>query len=121
MAYMRKTLRLGELLVKKGIITEEQLTQALEEQKAKGIKLGEAITSLGFVKQEVIDDLLCEQLGIELVNLRKLDIDEHVLNLVDESVIRKYSILPFAVDEKQANVLKVAMENPMDIMAIDDI
>lgn len=121
MAYTRKTLRLGDLLVSKGLITEEQLDKALEEQKSRGIKIGEAITSLGFVKQETIDDLLCEQLGIELVNLRKIEIEDTVLNLVDENVIRKHMALPFAVDERQANVLKVAMENPMDIMAIDDL
>ncbi len=121
MAYTRKTLRLGDLLVSKNIITEEQLTEALHEQKNKGIKLGEAIIALGYTTQDQINDILCEQLDIEYVDLRKEDIDDTAVHLVGENIVRKYNALPYAIDSRQANVLKVAMDNPMDIMAIDDI
>lgn len=121
MAYTRKSLRIGDILVNKGLITNEQLEIALAEQKNKHIKIGEAIISLGFVTQATINDILCEQLDIEYVDLRKEDIDEHAIHLVSEQVVRKYLALPFGIDHKQANILKVAMENPMDIMAIDDI
>lgn len=121
MAYNRKRLRLGELLLENNLITEEQLNIALEEQKAKGIKLGEAIIGLGYVTQDGINDLLCQQLNIDFVDLRKIEIDDSIARMVGEKVVRKYMLLPFALDDRQANVIKVAMEDPMNIMAIDDI
>lgn len=121
MAYNRKRLRLGELLLENNLITEEQLNIALEEQKAKGIKLGEAIIGLGYVTQDAINDLLCQQLNIDFVDLRKIEIDDSIVRMVGEKVVRKYMLLPFALDDRQANVIKVAMEDPMNIMAIDDI
>ena len=121
MAYNRKRLRLGELLLENNLITEEQLNIALEEQKAKGIKLGEAIIGLGYVTQDAINDLLCQQLNIVFVDLRKIEIDDSIARMVGEKVVRKYMLLPFALDDRQANVIKVAMEDPMNIMAIDDI
>lgn len=121
MAYNRKRLRLGELLLENNLITEEPLNIALEEQKAKGIKLGEAIIGLGYVTQDAINDLLCQQLNIDFVDLRKIEIDDSIARMVGEKVVRKYMLLPFALDDRQANVIKVAMEDPMNIMAIDDI
>ena len=121
MAYNRKRLRLGELLLENNLITEEQLNIALEEQKAKGFKLGEAIIGLGYVTQDAINDLLCQQLNIDFVDLRKIEIDDSIARMVGEKVVRKYMLLPFALDDRQANVIKVAMEDPMNIMAIDDI
>lgn len=121
MAYNRKRLRLGELLLENNLITEEQLNIALEEQKAKGVKLGEAIIGLGYVTQDAINDLLCQQLNIDFVDLRKIEIDDSIARMVGEKVVRKYMLLPFALDDRQANVIKVAMEDPMNIMAIDDI
>ena len=117
MAYNRKRLRLGELLLENNLITEEQLNIALEEQKAKGIKLGEAIIGLGYVTQDAINDLLCQQLNIDFVDLRKIEIDDSIARMVGEKVVRKYMLLPFALDDRQANVIKVAMEDPMNIMA----
>lgn len=121
MAYQRKSLRLGDALVKSGRITEQQLEEALEVQKDKKLKIGEALISLGFVTQDTINDLLCEQLGIEYVDLRKYEIDNDIVGLIKENVARKYLAIPFAKDSKQPNLLKVAMDNPADIMAIDDI
>ncbi len=121
MAYTRKSLRIGDLLLSKGIITEEQLSNALTEQKNENIKIGEALISLGYVSQDTLNDVLCQQLDIEYVDLRKTEIDETAVHMVGEAVVRKYLALPFSIDKKQANVLNVAMENPMDIMAIDDI
>ncbi|MDD6340110.1 MAG: ATPase, T2SS/T4P/T4SS family [Butyrivibrio sp.] len=121
MAYIRKMLRLGDVLIQEGKITPEQLEQALAKQKEENIKLGEAIIMMGFTSQDEINDALCKQLDIEFVNLRKIEIDENALHLINEEIIRRYSAFPFGVDGKQANVLKVAMNNPMDIMAVDDI
>ena len=121
MAYTRKSLRLGDVFVQNGKITKEQLERALAEQKTKKIKIGEALVSLGYVTQDEINDELCKQLDIEYVNLRKINIDDVALHMVSEDIIRKYMVFPFALDSKQANVLKLAMENPLDIMALDDV
>lgn len=121
MAYTRKRLRIGDLLLESNVITEEQLAAALEEQKTKGIKIGEALVSLKFVTQDTINDLLCQQLNIDFVDLRKIEIDDSVARMVGEKVVRKYMVVPFALDDRQANVIKVAMEDPMNIMAVDDI
>ncbi len=121
MAYRRKSLRIGDIFLKNGKINQEQLERALTEQKTKKIKIGEALVSLGFVTQDEINNELCKQLDIEYVDLRKINIDETALHMVNEDIIRKYVVLPFALDSKQVNVLKVAMDNPMDIMAIDDV
>ena len=121
MAYQRKKLRIGELLVANGIITDDQLFDALDEQKATKGKLGETIVKMGFISQEQLNDILCEQLEIQFVNLKKIELDQSALSLVPEATVRKYCLLPFGFDIAAGNVINVAMENPMDIIAMDDI
>lgn len=121
MAYQRRKLRIGELLVTKGIITDDQLFEALDEQKSTKGKLGETIVRMGFVSQEQLNDLLCEQLEIQFVNLKKIELDDNAVSLVPEATVRKYCLLPFGFDIAAGNVINVAMENPMDIIAMDDI
>ena len=67
----RKKVRLGDLLVQKGIITEEQLSEALKQQKEKKLMLGEMIVSMGFASQSQINDVLCEHLNIDFVDMRE--------------------------------------------------
>ena len=121
MAFIRKRLRVGDALLYMGKITEEQLEEALNTQKERGIKIGEALVSLGYIKLDELNELLCEQLNIEFVNLQGIEIDENVLHMISEEVIRKYEAIPFGVDENAINVLKIATNDPMNIMAIDDI
>ena len=118
MAYQRRKLRIGDLLVSEGLLTFEQLDVALDEQKRSGSKLGETVVRLGYVTQEQINQLLCEQLDIEFVNLRKAEINDASVRLIPEATARKYLLLPF---NNEGNTLYVAMENPMDIIAMDDI
>ena len=114
-------IRLGDCLVQKGLITEEQLNTALQEQKTKGMKLGETIVELGYVEENDIIDILCDQLGIEYVDLRKIKIDEEIGKMLNEEFIRKNCLIPIGYDQLVPNVLRVAMADPMDIVAIDDI
>ena len=95
MAYQRRKLRIGDLLVSEGLLTFEQLDTALDEQKRSGSKLGETVVRLGFVTQDQINQLLCEQLDIEFVNLRKVEINDAAVKLVPEATARKYLLLPF--------------------------
>lgn len=114
-------IRLGDCLVQKGLITEEQLDTALQEQKNKGMKLGETLVELGYVSEDDIIDVLCDQLGIEYIDLRKIKIDEQVGKMLNEEFMRKNSLIPIGYDQLVPNVLRVAMADPMDIVAIDDI
>ena len=117
----RKKVRLGDLLVQKGIITEEQLSEALKQQKEKKLMLGEMIVSMGFASQSQINDVLCEHLNIDFVDMREEEPDPLVLSLLDESIMRKYTLVPLRHDNNNAGALQVAMADPMNILAMDDI
>lgn len=122
MAGFRTRIRLGDVLVQKGIITDEQLTQALEEQKRVGGMLGEVMVTLGIVSENILVDTLCEQLGIEYLDLRKVDnIPDDIIALIPEDLIRKYVIMPVKMSSTQMNTLVVAMADPMNIFAVDDL
>lgn len=114
-------IRLGDCLMQKGMITEEQLQQALTTQKENGTKLGETIVDLGFISESEMIDILTEQLGIEYVDLRKMKIPEDIGKMLNESFLRKKCLIPIGYDQLLPNVLRVAMADPMDIIAIDDI
>lgn len=117
----RKKVRLGDLLVQKGIITEEQLSEALKQQKEKKLMLGEMIVSMGFASQSQINDVLCEHLNIDFVDMIEEEPDPQVLSLLDESIMRKYTLVPLRHDNNNAGALQVAMADPMNILAMDDI
>lgn len=121
MAYTRKKLRLGDILIQKSLINQEQLEEALKEQKVRGTLLGDTLVELGYISQDDINDVLCDQLDIEYVDLRKADIDAAAVKLVSEDILRKYNLLPIKIDKNQANLLIVAMSDPMNIVAMDDI
>ena len=114
-------IRLGDCLVQKGMITEEQLSEALVKQKENGTKLGETIVEMGYVSENDMIDVLVEQLGIEYVDVRKIKVDENAARLLKEDFMRKNGLIPIAFDELLPNVIRVAMADPMDIIAIDDI
>ena len=107
-------IRLGDCLVQKGMITEEQLSEALVKQKENGAKLGETIVELGYVSENDMIDVLVEQLGIEYVDVRKIKVDENAARLLKEDFMRKNSLIPIAFDELLPNVIRVAMADPMD-------
>ncbi|MBQ3583703.1 MAG: Flp pilus assembly complex ATPase component TadA, partial [Lachnospiraceae bacterium] len=114
-------IRLGDCLMQKGMITEEQLSQALIKQKETGAKLGETIVDMGLVSENEMIDVLVEQLGIEYVDVRKIKIDESAARLLKEDFLRKNTLIPIGYDPLLPNVLRVAMSDPMDIIVIDDI
>lgn len=117
----RKKIRLGDILMQKGIIDQNQLNTALTEQKKNGIMLGEMLVRLGYLSQEQLNEVLCEYLHIEFVDLRLFEPAERVISLLDEHLMRKYVLVPMDYDTDNAGVLKVAMADPMNILAMDDI
>ena len=115
--------KLGDLLSDAGVITEEQLNSALNEQKnLKGRKLGETLVDLGYTDEIEIATALKQQLQIDLVMLSGIRISDDVLNLItDQTILRKYILIPFEFQNNNPNVLRVAMSDPMDIVAMDDL
>ena len=116
---MQKTnLRLGELLLYAGKISQEQLNEAIEVQKVNKMKLGEIIVSKGWLNPEEIVEALEQQLGFPEVDLGKYEINSNVATLIPESIVKKYKLI--AIDKKD-NKLVVAMSDPLNFFAIDDI
>ena len=117
----RKKIRIGDLLVEAGAITAEQLQEALAKQKEEGGMLGNIIMDMGFISRELLITVLTTQMGIDYCEIRTVQIDEAVLNLVPKELVQKYKAMPIGFSEDNANVLQVAMADPMDLMAVDDI
>ncbi|MCM1157075.1 MAG: Flp pilus assembly complex ATPase component TadA [Bacteroidales bacterium] len=117
----RKKIRMGDLLVAAGAITDEELQQALTIQKEKGQKLGQTLLEEGFISRELLIATLTQQLGVEYIELRGCKLDDDVLKLIPEDVVMKYKVIPLGYDENNPNVLRVAMADPMDIIAVDDL
>lgn len=121
MALFGRRIRIGDLLLQQGSITKEQLAMALEEQKVRKAKLGETLLALGYIKQEEFAKVLSEQLGIDSVDLRLTALEEVAINIVSEELMKKYELIPFGIDKDNANILKVAMADPMNLTAMDDV
>ena len=116
----RKKLRLGDVLVNSGVITEGDLEKGLSRQKGTGRKLGEVLVDEGLVTEENIAKALSSQLRYDMIELQNVEIDEEVLKLVPANVLKKYKVLPFELSQ-DTMMLRVAMADPMDMAALDDI
>lgn len=117
----RKKIRIGDLLVAAGAITEEQLQEALTIQKEKGQKLGQTLLEEGFISKELFIAVLTQQMGVEYIDLKGCKLDDEILSIIPEDIVMKYNVVPLGYDENNPNVLRVAMSDPMDIIAVDDI
>jgi type IV pilus assembly protein PilB len=111
-------LKLGELLTKAQLISEAQLQHALDEQAQSGGRLGEHLIRLGFVGEDDILDCLSQQYGVPSINLRHFDIEETIIRLIPADVARKYQFIPVS---KTGATLTVAMSDPTNVFAMDDI
>ena len=110
--------RLGELLVKNNLISKEQLTQALSQQDTSGGRLGANLVKLGFISEDEITAFLSRQYGVPSINLAQFEVDGNVTKLIDADMAQKYQVLPI---NRAGGVLTVAMADPSNIFAIDDI
>lgn len=114
----RNRKRLGDLLLEGGLISKEQLDEALEIQKKTGEKLGQILLNHDYVTQQDIIKVLEFQLGIPHVELETYDIDPSACMFVSESLAKRYDLIPIQIDN---GVLIVAMSDPLNVFAIDDI
>ena len=114
-------MRLGDLLIRQNVLTEDELKKALELQKGSGKKIGEVLVDNGFITEDMIVRALQMQLGLKVVQLTGVTIPKEVRNLVSVDLLKKYTCIPFELDPYNANILHLAMADPMDMAAIDDI
>ena len=121
MDFKRRKIRLGDLLVETGAITQEQLEHAWQKQKKTNLKLGETLVDEGIITEDDIAKALSQQLNLEIVDLQNINIDKAVVGLVPVNLLKKYTMIPFAFNENNKNILRVAMENPLDTYAQEDI
>ncbi|WP_084667137.1 GspE/PulE family protein [Thermanaeromonas toyohensis] len=110
--------RLGDLLVEAGLLTPEQLEQALKEQKRTGERLGKVLARLGLVSEKDILEVLEFQLGIPKVVLADYRLDPEVVKLIPEGLARRHLAVPVRKDGKR---LLVAMADPLNLTALDDL
>jgi MSHA biogenesis protein MshE len=113
-----KKIRLGELLLAQKLITEEQLQQALAEQKRTGRKLGRVLTDLQFVREEQLYEALAQSLQIPFIDVRQLTLDPKVVRLLPETQARRFRAL---VLQSDARGLLVGMADPTDLVAYDEL
>ena len=121
MAGFRKRVRIGDALIEENLITQLQLEEALKAQKEKGTLLGETLVALGYIREDILVKVLQKHLEVEYIDLRKSEVDEKAVHLISEPVARKYKLIPVGFSEFDGNMLKVAMADPQDFYAIDDI
>ena len=110
--------RLGDLLVKAGLITSEQLVQALEHQKKSGGRLGSCLVTLGFVTDEDVTTFLSRQYGVPSINLSYFEVDPAMVKIVPEETARRYEVVPLS---RLGSALTIAMVDPTNVFAMDDI
>jgi MSHA biogenesis protein MshE len=111
-------LRLGELLVRQGVVTEAQLTVALEQQKKTGRKLGRVLVESGYVTEEGLSRALARQLNIPFVQLKFYDLKSDAVQLLAESQARRFRAL---VLETSGEKIQVGMADPTDLFAYDEL
>ncbi|MBQ8166022.1 MAG: Flp pilus assembly complex ATPase component TadA, partial [Lachnospiraceae bacterium] len=117
----RKKIRVGDLLVEAGAITDDELQEALAYQKEHGGRIGNVIMELGFISQDLLITVLTTQIGVDYIELKACRLEDSVLKLIPETLVNKYKVMPVEIDPNNPNVLKCAMIDPMDLNAIDDI
>ena len=110
--------RLGELLVKEGLLAAEQLQKAVAEQKKSGERLSMTLKRLGLVSEEQLLDFLSRKYGIPVINLSRVEVDSELLRLVRREIVQKYQVFPV---RKVGNTLTLALSDPTVVLAIDDV
>lgn len=116
---MDKSKQLGNILLTDGIITEEQLKIALEEQKKSGLTLLETLKKLKYINEETYANLLARQWGFPYIDLSTVEINKEIVHLISEEIARRYQAIPFG--RTRDDKIMVAIADPTDIVAIDYI
>ncbi|HEY6089330.1 MAG TPA: ATPase, T2SS/T4P/T4SS family [Gemmatimonadaceae bacterium] len=113
-----KSLRIGELLLREGLVTQEQLTKALHEQRNSGTRVGYNLVKLGYVKETDLTRMLARQHKMPAVDLTKFQVDPRIAKLIPGELALKHSVLPL---KRDGRTLTVAMSDPASMSVLDDI
>ncbi|MCA9408245.1 MAG: Flp pilus assembly complex ATPase component TadA [Candidatus Omnitrophica bacterium] len=113
-----KNVRIGDILLERGIINSDQLTECLQIQQTDDRKIGEILVDKGFVTDEEISQVLAEIYEIPYVNLTEIKIPNTVYEILPIEILRKYKVLPLELDNQ---ILKIATNNPLDVTAMQEI
>jgi len=112
------SVRLGEILVKENLITQEQLQKALDYQRQNGGKLGSCLSKLGFISDDDIMGVLSRQYGVPSINLKYYEIEATVIKLIPQDTAIRYQVIPLS---RVGSTLTIAMTDPTNVFAMDDI
>ncbi len=110
--------QLGQLLIERGVITKKQLEEALNVQKQKGGLIGQILVGLGYANEETIAQALTAQYGFPYLPLENYDIDSEIVKIVPKNVASQFCLIPV---DKIGNNLTIAMSNPLNTLAVEDI
>src|SRR5262245_8608870 len=113
-----KTFRLGDLLVAGGVITPQQLEEALTYQRTKGGRLGVCLIKLGYLTEDVLHSVLTRQFGVALADLSHSEVDPEVVKLLPRELAVRYQVIPV---KRTGNVLSVALNDPNDVVVLDEL
>ncbi len=120
MAEQRRKLRLGELMIQQGLISQDQLRIALIEQEQNNIPLGRQLVRLGFVSESMVRDLVAHTIGQESIDLTTVVADVDALGMVPEDFSRRYHLLPVAYEDATKTMI-VAMADMFNVVALDQL
>jgi type IV pilus assembly protein PilB len=110
--------KLGDILVREGLITAEQLKRALQEQKSTGMRLGYTLVKLGFIDETEVTKMLARQYRMPAVDLSRFEVDPKILKLLPGDIATKHAVLPL---KREGRTLTVAIADPNNVAAIEDI
>jgi type IV pilus assembly protein PilB len=110
--------KLGEILVREGLISQEQLKRALQEQKATGMRLGYTLVKLGLIEETEVTKMLARQYRMPAVDLSRFEVDQKILKLLPPDIALKHTVLPL---KREGRTLTIAIADPNNITAIEDI
>lgn len=115
---MRKKKRLGEMLIEENLLSEEQLKQALGEQRKAGLRLGQYLIRQGIISENQIVDMLSRQLKIDKYIPQNYTLDANLASAISYEIAQKYQVAPL---KKRGRLLTVAMTDPLDMNALDSL
>ena len=110
--------KLGDILVRDGLITADQLKRALAEQRSSGMRLGYTLVKLGFIEETEITKMLARQYRMPAVDLSRFEVDPKILKLISSDIANKYTVLPL---KREGRTLTIAIADPNNVAAIEDI
>ena len=110
--------KLGDILVRDGLITADQLKRALAEQRSSGMRLGYTLVKLGFIEETEITKMLARQYRMPAVDLSRFEVDPKILKLISSDIAAKYAVLPL---KREGRTLTIAIADPNNVAAIEDI